>query len=376
MSFQAQLEKHHFLSNYWQKKPLLIRGAFINEIDIIDGNTLAGLACDVDIESRLILADDTLNNWNCEFGHFDESRFSTLTEKNWTLLVQSVDHFLPEIKALQNQFNFIPKWRLDDVMISYATQNGGVGPHFDYYDVFLIQTSGSREWKIGQHCNSTTPIRKHEDLKLLESFEEVESYDVHAGDVLYIPAGIAHWGTALSDDCITTSIGFRAPSHQELLETAGINLGNEYSDDLRYRDNDLTQDKDDYKLSVSIQKNILSEFPEITDTKPKAAIVNAFAQLVTQPRHTELFIEEDQSIKDIELGVTHYSLKIRSHPNTRSLYIAHNNITTLWINAQEYKTDLLTAKAICNSNYTDWNKLDKKLIKELINYGYLYITDT
>ena len=200
-----------FLAEYWQKKPLLIRNAITNFIGLLDANDLAGLSCEDDVQARII--EHVKGKWQVTDGPFDEDVFSTLPEKDWTLLVQSVNHHLPEAASLLARFNFIPHARLDDLMISYAPDGGGVGPHFDSYDVFLLQGSGKRLWRVSEQQDLN--LVESAPLKILKNFVTEQEYVLEAGDMLYLPPQVAHWGIAIGD-CMTYSIGFRAPKAQEL----------------------------------------------------------------------------------------------------------------------------------------------------------------
>ncbi|MEO7247250.1 MAG: cupin domain-containing protein [Novosphingobium sp.] len=223
-----------FLRDVWQQKPMLIRQPWTAWHNPLEPNALAGLACEEDVESRLIVGG--LGNWSVEHGPVPEHRFAALGEKAWTLLVQAVNHHVPEVAALLEPFRFIPNWRIDDVMVSYAADGGGVGPHFDRYDVFLVQGLGQRRWRIGGRCDDATPLLPHDDLRLLADFEASEEWVLEPGDVLYIPPGFAHDGVAVGSDCMTYSIGFRAPSRGELIEGWTDAVLGELSDDDRYTD--------------------------------------------------------------------------------------------------------------------------------------------
>lgn len=211
-----------FMRTYWQKKPLLIRQAIPGFGSPVPPAGLRKLAKRDDVESRLIWQEN--DEWNMESGPF--ARFPKVTEPNWSLLVQSVDLHDDATAALMQQFRFIPDARLDDIMISLASRNGGVGPHFDSYDVFLLQGHGQRRWRISQQKDlSLVP-----DIacKILQHFEPEEEFVLDPGDMLYLPPHIAHDGISESDECITVSIGFRAPSlavlARGLLEVAADQL--------------------------------------------------------------------------------------------------------------------------------------------------------
>ena len=205
-------DKELFLREYWQKQPLLISGVAADLSVLPTPDELAGLALEDDIESRIISCDK--GRWQLEHGPFTAKDYDR--DDQWTLLVQRVDHYLPEVAALKQLVDFLPDWRFDDVMVSYAVDGGGVGPHFDRYDVFLLQGAGRRRWRLGQACDAKTPLQAHRDLSLLADFEVTQEFILGPGDMLYIPPGVAHWGIA-EGECITYSLGFRAPSMANVL---------------------------------------------------------------------------------------------------------------------------------------------------------------
>ena len=207
------LTPSHFLAEYWQKKPLLIKNAIPNFTGLLSPEELAGLACEEDVQARIV--QKKAGKWLVKNGPFDDADFAKLPNKDWTLLVQSVNHYLPAAAELLNQFNFIPKARLDDLMVSYAPDGGGVGAHVDSYDVFLLQGSGKRHWKISNQTDLS--LIENAPLKILKNFVDEQEWVLEAGDMLYLPPQIAHWGVAMGDNCMTYSIGFRAPKTQELM---------------------------------------------------------------------------------------------------------------------------------------------------------------
>ena len=233
----ANFDLDIFLRDFWQKRPLLIRNPWAEWVNPLEPDELAGLACEEGMEARLITHAGA--QWRAEFGPFAESRFASPGKDPWTLLVQAVDHHVPDVAALIEPFRFVPNWRIDDVMVSYATDGGGVGPHFDRYDVFLIQGLGKRRWQIGAVCDATSALAPHDDLCLLANFEVAEEWILEPGDILYLPPGIAHNGVAVGDDCMTYSIGFRAPSRPELIAHWCDHLLADAREDDRYGDPDL-----------------------------------------------------------------------------------------------------------------------------------------
>ena len=214
------LTPDEFLSEYWHKKPLLIKNAIPNFTGLLSPEELAGLACEDEVQSRIV--EEINGQWHASHGPFDDEDFARLPEKpdpkhRWTLLVQTVNHYLPEASALLQQFDFIPHARLDDLMVSYAPDGGGVGPHFDSYDVFLLQGQGKRLWRVSEQTD--LGLIEGAPLRILKNFDTAQEWLLEAGDMLYLPPHLAHWGIAVSDgkvDCMTYSIGFRAPKNQEL----------------------------------------------------------------------------------------------------------------------------------------------------------------
>jgi 50S ribosomal protein L16 3-hydroxylase len=210
-SMLGGLSARQFIEEYWQKKPLLVRNAFPGFGDMLSPDELAGLACEEDVQSRLV--SHSRGKWKLENGPFAEERFARLPKKDWSLLVQGVNHHLPEADGLLHEFDFIPRARLDDLMVSFAPDGGGVGPHFDSYDVFLLQGSGQRLWRISEQEDMT--LMPDAPLRILKEFHITQEWVLNPGDMLYLPPKLAHWGVAVGD-CMTYSIGFRAPSAQEL----------------------------------------------------------------------------------------------------------------------------------------------------------------
>ena len=238
MQLLGGLTPQQFLDQYWQKKPCLIRQAIPGFVSPISPDDLAGLACEDEVESRLLLEKDGPAPWFLERGPFDEVRFSQLPDSHYTLLVQQANQLLPDVAEFLHQFQFVPNWRVDDVMISYAPLHGSVGPHLDQYDVFLLQGLGRRRWQIHSGDVRDVPRVPDTELDILAEFEAEQEWILEPGDMLYLPPNIAHYGVAL-EDCMTYSIGFRAPSQQELLSAWVDDVASHLPDSLRYRDPQL-----------------------------------------------------------------------------------------------------------------------------------------
>lgn len=209
-----------FLNEYWQKKPLLIRNAMPEIIGTLEPKDVMELALEDHVTARLIRQKDKdPNQWHVKSSPLTKGDFQKLP-KLWTLLVQAVDHYALDLAALWQKLHFIPQWRRDDIMVSYAPKGGSVGKHFDHYDVFLLQGHGQRRWQLGQMCDATTACVPDQPLRLLPeidlNFDEV----LNPGDLLYVPPGLAHYGVA-ENDCLTYSFGFRMPNQVDVLDRVG-----------------------------------------------------------------------------------------------------------------------------------------------------------
>jgi 50S ribosomal protein L16 3-hydroxylase len=215
----GELSVEQFLADYWQQKPLVIRNALPDFECPVTPEELAGLAMEEDVESRIILEkteeQEGAPRWELKCGPFAEEDFTTLPDTHWTVLVQEINKHIPEFALLQERFNFLPNWRLDDVMVSFAPEHGTVGPHADNYDVFLIQGPGRRRWQLSYQASGPEQLIPDLPVRILKDFRPEEEYILEQGDMLYLPPCVVHHGVAL-EDCLTISVGYRAPAIAEL----------------------------------------------------------------------------------------------------------------------------------------------------------------
>lgn len=237
-TWRADFDHQDFMARVWQRKPLLIRQAWQHWHNPLEPEELAGLACEHDVEARLVLRDR--QRWRLEPGPLQAARFASLPKRNWTLLVQAVDHSVPAVAALLHAFRFVPDWRIDDVMVSYAAEGGGVGPHFDQYDVFLVQGLGTRRWQVGPRYDASSALVPNADLRLLADFEVEHEWLLEPGDILYLPPGHGHNGVGVGEHCMTYSIGFRAPARADLVGYWADTVLETLSEDDRYSDAGLS----------------------------------------------------------------------------------------------------------------------------------------
>ena len=370
-----------FLRDYWQKKPLLIRQAIPDFESPIDADELAGLALEEEVESRLVIEHGE-RPWELRRGPFTEDTFSTLPEREWTLLVQAVDQFVPEVAELLEQFRFLPSWRIDDVMISFAAPGGSVGPHFDNYDVFLLQAHGKRNWKIGQMCSSESPMLQHADLRILAEFEESAEWVLEPGDMLYLPPRLAHFGIA-EDDCMTYSVGFRAPSAAEVLTHFTDFLAQYLTDEERYTDADAQPVSDPHQIqsdALDRLKSLLAE--HMSDER---MLLTWFGQFMTEPRYPELIAGEELIEEDFISSLQDGAILVRN-PSARMAWSEVDDDVLLFASGQsrylpgklrELLKLVCSADALHSENLGEWLADDdgRDLLCELVKQGSLGFAD-
>jgi 50S ribosomal protein L16 3-hydroxylase len=247
-----------FLREYWQKKPLLIRQAFPGFSGLLNPQQLIALACAENVQSRLIT--QLRGIFDLRHSPFKQRDFKNFGQTKWTVLVQGVNHYLPEAAALLQQFSFIPHARLDDLMVSYAPTGGGVGPHFDPYDVFLLQGSGHRRWQIS--TQSDRALVPGAPLRILQHFKPEQEWVLGPGDMLYLPPQCAHNGIA-EDDCMTYSIGFRSPSFQELAEQFLVYLQDRITVNGMYADPGLKTSTHPSEISPAMVRQVAQAIRQV-----------------------------------------------------------------------------------------------------------------
>lgn len=271
-----------FLRDFWQKKPLLVRQAFTGFEPPLTPEDLAGLACEDGPLSRLVVYDRTNDHWQLHTGPFDESEFPGLGRRDWTLLVQDMDKWDADVSELLAPFAFLPRWRVDDVMISFAVEGGSVGPHIDQYDVFLVQAMGRRNWQIEDTQRLDPAFRPDSELKLLQEFHPSHDWDLEPGDVLYLPPGYAHHGEAL-EPCMTFSVGMRAPSTAEMLADFADDLAQRLPEYLRYQDPDLAVAEDPFEIDEAAFARVQAALSLLEKT-PVEERRRWFGQFITRYR--------------------------------------------------------------------------------------------
>lgn len=322
LPFLGGLTATEFLRDYWQKKPLLIRKAFPEFKGLLDPLQLQALACQEEAQSRLV--QQVRGNFKLSHGPFTREQFRKL-RGTWTVLVQGVNHFLPEGADVLKHFNFIPHARLDDLMVSYAPAGGGVGPHFDAYDVFLLQGLGHRRWQISTQEDRT--LIEGAPLRILKNFKVEQEWVLEAGDMLYLPPHCAHNGIA-EDDCMTYSVGFRTPAFQELGEQFLVYLQDRIEIDGTYADPDLQPQAHPSEIGDAMLDQVADAINRIRWDKED--IANFLGCYLSEPK-PHIFFDAPEDALDFE----EFTLAVKQHGlnlNLKTQMLCRNG--TVFINGE------------------------------------------
>lgn len=372
-----------FMREYWQKRPLLVRGAFPDFKDPLSAEYLAGLACEGPTESRLVFAEAEGSPYAVRYGPFQAGDFERLPDKDWTLLVRHVDKLVEEVGALLTTFEFLPRWRIDDVMVSYATPGGSVGPHRDEYDVFLLQGSGRRRWQIASDPEMPLDRREDTELDVLADFRPEEEWDLEPGDMLYLPPGVAHHGVAL-EPCLTYSIGFRAPSREDMLAAwfeylmARIEPGGRYADpDLRPVEHPGKIEKDALDRARGMLEEVLRFDAEDFRTWFGAFVTSDDTLPPVEPAGGKLGMERLK--RQLDAG----RLLVRN-PLSRVAYLEQGDGAWLFVNGDAHRASLSLACRLGDSNRLKYQDLrdvlqqpdDAALLIRLIGEGHWHLEET
>lgn len=375
ISWPEGIDEQFFLTHYWQKKPLLIRQAFPGFETPLPADELAGLSLDPDTTPRLI-TQDAAGAYHLEHGPFDEERFTTLTDNNWSLLVTDVDKHVPELADYLNPFRFLPSWRIDDLMVSYAPEGASVGAHVDEYDVFLLQASGLRLWSIDEHHSTHHELLADAQLKLLASFDPTDTWELMPGDMLYLPPGIGHHGVASSADCTTWSIGFRAPEINGLLVRL-VELISERMPHQRFTDGALQA-----AVPGEITKDAAMRFQalwrEAVSTK-----TDDFANLLGQYLTESVDLEHAYDAASENSALPDDFSTLQTAPFTRLAWHGESTgdaeTVSLFIDgsvfacSRIFAIDLCTSTAALEAHKDLYSKNELAILQRLLNEGSLYL---
>lgn len=349
-----ELSEQAFLNQYWQKKPLLIKRGFSDFKDPLDANELAGLAMEDSIESRIITNHN--QQWQSHQGPFED--FEILTDEHATLLVQAVDHWHPEAAQLLEPFRFIPNWRIDDLMISYSTPGGGVGPHLDQYDVFIIQGEGKRHWRVGLPDASLKQFAQNKSLLQVEAFTAVIDCVLEPGDILYIPPGCPHEGYAI-ENALNYSVGFRAPNQQDLLSSFADHIIDTESGQIRYTDHTLALRDSKGELTQSEVDKVKTLMQALIEND--SLFKNWLGNTLSQPKHDMDLAPEENPFSTAEIMQQLDSdMTFERIGGTRAIYQCIGDELLLSVNGENYPLPLSDLEAV--KQLTDFIEFDSSLL--------------
>jgi 50S ribosomal protein L16 3-hydroxylase len=358
------LSVNEFLRDYWQKKPLLIRQAIPGFNGLLDPQQLMDLTCMPDAQARLV--ENKRGLWHLKQGPFEAEDIAKLSKSKWTMLLQGLNHLLPEAADLLKSFSFIPHSRLDDLMVSYAPKAGGVGPHFDSYDVFLLQGMGHRRWQISGQKDRT--LIDGAPLRILQNFTLEHEWVLAPGDMLYLPPQWAHNGIA-EDDCMTYSIGFRAPSYHELAEQFLVYMQDNICIDGIYSDPDLKPQVHPSEISAAMLQQVGTAIKKIQ--WDKSDIAQFLGSYLSEPKHHIFFDAPEKPCTLKRFKQTIHTSGISLDLKTQML--CHQD--TVFINGEANNVDNDTYKILRTLADQRYLKTTAELPEEIINILYQYYLD-
>ncbi len=339
-----------FLRDYWQKRPLVIRAAFPDFESPLSPEDLAGLACEEAALSRIVQHDRKKDRWTLRTGPFAEEEFPKLPTKDWTLLVQDVDKWDADVRALLERFDFLPCWRIDDVMISFAAPGGSVGAHVDQYDVFLLQGLGKRHWQIDTSPNTSHAFRDDVELKLLREFTPTHEWTLEPGDMLYLPPGVPHHGVAV-DACLTYSIGMRAPSHAELIVDFAEHVAEKLADEARYADADLVVPSDRHEIDEAALARVRQALSALQSDD--AALAKWFGNYISAYRSADVAVPPKPPTADAVRKALADGGALLRHPFVRSAWMRQGKRALLFFSGEAFAMGLVSARKLARAPMID-----------------------
>jgi 50S ribosomal protein L16 3-hydroxylase len=374
-----------FLRDYWQKRPLLIRAAFPNFETPVMPEDLAGLACEEGALARIVSHDRATDGWTLRTGPFQEEDFPGMPDHDWTLLVQDVDKWDPDVRALTSYFSFLPRWRMDDVMISFAATGGSVGAHVDQYDVFLLQAYGHRRWQIdaSESTKGKRPpldFRPDVELKLLKKFKPSHDWVLGPGDMLYLPPNVPHNGVA-EDPCLTFSFGMRAPSSAELISDYLDDLVACASEDVRYKDPDLKLPEDPNEIDEAAMGRVVQALNALRMNDPDQ-LGNWFGRFITTYRAAGDIMPSQQppAPEEVEAELARGGL-LERHPWARLAWRRASKGASLYCSGLVFTLPVKDAQRLAGAEHIEaatFHKLSAKgraALLELLAGGHFQLLD-
>ena len=341
-----------FLQRYWQKRPLLIRQAFAGFQSPIQPEDLAGLACEDGVLARIVRHDPQTDAWTVENGPFPEEKFPAMPHHDWTLLVQDVDKWDADVRGLLRHFRFLPAWRMDDIMVSFAAPGGSVGAHIDNYDVFLLQGVGRRRWQIDTREAPDETYRSDVPLRLLKHFDADRDWVLEPGDMLYLPPGVPHHGVAV-DACLTISVGLRAPSSAELLEDYIDTLASNADERMRYADPDLTPAKDPYQIDEAALDRAIAALNRLR-LGDRDALGEWFGRFISSYRVAADMAPTPEHAAQMDVAASAaQGLRWQRHPYSRMAWRKAGRTAMLFANSERHDCAVRDARLLAAAEIVD-----------------------
>jgi len=374
----GNISQETFMEEYWQKKPVLIRQAFPDFKSPITPDELAGLACEEEVNSRIVMEKDGEHPWFPMFGPMSDEIYASMPETHWTLVVNDLEKYLPELSWIIDRFRFIPEWRLDDLMISYAADQGSVGPHIDLYDVFILQGMGKRRWQINSQYVTEENQIKETPLRIQKEFQAEEEWIIEPGDMLYLPPGVSHHGVSLGES-LSYSIGFRATSHADLVNEFIGHITQNLSQQLTYQDPDQRIQEHSNEIKQDALERVTEIFKQYL--KPDHPELQRWFGCYMSDTKTSVATEPEDEVNSIEeLKELTNTGTLNRHPASRFAFAQNPDNTLLFIDGEDYEVNPDFAKALCKQRQIDLDELvaiaDKdelQLIVDLYNGGKIYL---
>lgn len=370
----GDLSPEDFLENVWQQQPLVVRQAFPGFESPISADELAGLSCEPDVNSRIVIEKGGKHPWQTLYGPMDETVFQDLPATHWSLLVNDVEKHLPQLVWIVDRFRFIPEWCIDDLMISYAPEGGSVGPHLDQYDVFILQAQGHRRWQLHNREVAEDNQMAGTDMRIQKDFEPGQEWLLAPGDLIYIPPGVSHYGVA-TDECLSFSIGFRTATHAEMLQDFVEYISRDLPAEATFRDTNLAVQQHTNEITAAtidtvremLKDYLRPDYPELP---------RWFGRFISDVK-TDVTPETGLTVADFKhLAATHPVLA--RHPASRYAFSRRGSRALLFIDGDDFDVSTGFAEALCAHREIDAQSLtrvmtaeEQQLLLDLFNSGKL-----
>ena len=370
----GDLSPQDFLENVWQQQPLVVRQAFPDFASPLSADELAGLSCEPDVNSRIVIEKGGKHPWQTLYGPMDEAVFQDLPATHWSLLVNDVEKHLPELAWIVDRFRFIPEWYVDDLMVSYAPEGGSVGPHLDQYDVFILQAQGHRRWQVHDREVAKDNQVAGTDMCIQKDFEAEQEWLLAPGDLIYIPPGVSHYGVAM-DECLSFSIGFRAASHAEMLQDFVEYISRDLPAAAIFRDPGLAVQQHANEITaatIDTVREILNDYLQADHPE----LSRWFGRFISDVK-TDVIPETGPAVADYRQLVAAHRVLAR-HPASRYAFSRRGSRALLFIDGDDFDVSTGFAEVLCAYRELELQSLagslsseEQQLLLELFNSGKL-----